>query len=164
MVHADRLALLKEHLYDPAPRSWAEPFHEAWMAAEGKEARVRLATAQAAEMAAAVPFIKPGELILGNDALCPVVTGRYGAFAYGIRYDEERLAQVRGQYPEAAGLLDEIATYWPAWFRDTGYTHPMQMHASLGYELFLEHGISGMRERVLHWGQVNLRRTPDCGP
>jgi len=164
MTHADRIELLKSHLNETVPTVWAEPFHQAWMAAEGRDPRVRLATAQAAEMAAVVPVIKPGELIIGLDALGPSVTGRYTAFEYGIRFDEGRLAQVRELHPEASPLLDEIAAYWPRWYRDTGYCPPMAMHASLAYELFLEHGIDGMRRRVEHWAGINVPGDPGCGP
>lgn len=164
MTHAERIELLKSQLNETVPTVWAEPFHEAWMAAEGSDPRVRLAAAQAAEMAAVVPVIRPGELIIGLDALHPSVTSRYTAFEYGIRFDEVRLAQVRELHPEASQLLEEIATYWPRWYRETGYCQPMEMHASLGYELFLEHGIDGMRRRVGHWAATNTPGDPECGP
>ena len=61
----DRLALLRKHLRSPITSVWAEPFHEAWMAGEGLDFRVRLARAQAAEMAAA---LKPALPRMGADA------------------------------------------------------------------------------------------------
>ena len=62
----ERIELLKAHLSEPIPGTWDEPFHRAWLAAEGDAECVRFAKAHAAEMAAVRPVIKPGELIIGN--------------------------------------------------------------------------------------------------
>ena len=44
---------------DAAEPEWSEPFHEAWLAGEGLDYPVRLARAQAAELAAARPVVRP---------------------------------------------------------------------------------------------------------
>ncbi len=164
MRHEKRLELIREHLRDPIPATWAEPFHEEWLAAEGEDERVRHARAVAAELAAADPVIKPGELVIGNNSLRPIVSGFQSAFAHGLQCDSERLAALREERPEAAELLDEIQAYWPAWLAETGYQAPMSMHATLAYELFLEHGVEGMRGRVEHWRGINVPNMPESGP
>ncbi len=161
MEHSRRIETLKASLFDPIAPVWDEPFHEAWLAAEGEEEVVRLATAQASELAAARPVIKPGEVIIGNNALRPVVTAFETTFSYGIRFDGERLAQLRTEMPEARARLDEIEAYWTRWFTETDYRQPMQMHAALAYEFFVDRGIDGMREYVQHWREVNAAERPE---
>ena len=164
MTRDERIATLKAHLADPIEPVWAEPFHEAWLAAEGDPEPLRFARAQSAELAAAVPVIKPGELIVGCNALRPVVSGFHTAFFYGIRLDEERLARLRSQHPAARDRLDAIEAYWRGWFRETEYAAPFCMHASLAYERFLELGVAGVRRYVQHWAEVNASARPESGP
>ena len=76
-------------------------------------------------VAAACPVIKPGELVIGNNALQPVISGFHTAFSYGIRLDADRLAQMREQAPEHAERLDEIESYWTRWFEEPAYPPPM---------------------------------------
>ncbi len=157
----ERIELLKAHLSEPIPGTWDEPFHRAWLAAEGDAECVRFAKAHAAEMAAVRPVIKPGELIIGNKALRPIVTGMHIAFAYGIQMDHGRLAELRESQPDAAEELDAIETYWATWMADSEYCAPMAMHAALAYELFLERGVDGMREHVRHWQAANAPKSAE---
>jgi formate C-acetyltransferase len=159
--HATRVKLLRSQLADPIEPEWDEPFHNAWMAAEGDPEVLRLAKAQAAELAAACPVIKAGEIIIGNNALRPVVTAFSTAFAHCICVDHERLRELREARPDECERLDEIEAYWTRWFADTGYQPPMLLHASLAYELFLDRGIDGMRDHVRHWRGVNVADRPE---
>jgi hypothetical protein len=156
----DRLELIRKHLKVTPPPVWAEPFHDAWTANEGVNERLRFARAQAAEMAAARPFVKPGELIVGNNALRPIVTGLPTPFASGIRLDRARLDAVRAEHPEAEARLSEVESYWTAWLADTGYLAPMAMHISLAWERALSMGIDGLRDYVEQWRQVNAATRP----
>ena len=85
----ERLEVLRKHLRESPPPVWGEPFHQAWMAGGNLDERVRFAQAQAAEMCAAKPFIKPGELVIGNNALRSAVSGLHTPFSSGIRYNRE---------------------------------------------------------------------------
>ena len=156
-----RLELLRKHLGDSAPPVWDEPFHEAWLADVNADERVRLARAQAAEMAAAKPFIKPGELIIGNNALHSAVSGRHTPFSSGVRFNREYLENIRGEYPEAESKLAEIESYWTEWMAENGQYTPMTCHASLAYELLLKMGVDGMRERVKRWRAINTATKPE---
>jgi len=115
-----RLEILREHLKDTAPAIWEEPFHEAWIAGDGLDARVRFATAQAPEMGAARPFVKPGELVIGNNALRPSVTGLPTPFRSGIYVDRAYLQTLREEHPEARSRLAEIEAYWTRWMEENG--------------------------------------------
>ncbi len=157
-----RIDLLRKHLKDTTPAVWAEPFHEAWLASQGEDARIRFARAQRAEMAAAKPVVKPGELIVGNNALRSVVTGLPTAFRSGIFFDRAALDSARTEHPAGAGQLAEIASYWEQWTAENGAYAPMAMHASLGYEIPLTLGLDGMREKVQHWRGLNTATRPDC--
>ena len=157
-----RLELLRKHLRGPAPVAWAEPFHEAWLAGQGDDDPVRFARAQCAEMAAAVPFIKPGELIIGNNALRSVVTGLPTAFRSGVFFDRGALAAAPGQHSASATQINEIAAYWEQWTAENAAYTPMAMHASLGYEIPLTLGLDGMREKVRHWLDANVPARPEC--
>ena len=159
-----RIELLRAHLFDPIRVERGEPFHEAWLAAEGEDPRVRLARAQAAELAAARPFIKPGELVIGNDALRAAVSGRSSAFASGVVLHRDILAEHRNEHPAERAALDAMETYWDTWLAENRYEPPMLMHASLGYERFLALGINGVREYVRQWKDTNAAERPDAGP
>ena len=126
-----RLEILRAHLRDSAPLIWGEPFHEAWLSGAGLDERVRLARAQAAEMAAVRPFVKPGELIIGNKALRSVVSGLPKTFVTGIQFDQEYLHILRREHPESAARLDEIETYWTPWMAENDQYRPLTCHASL---------------------------------
>ena len=157
-----RLELLRQHLRDPAPAAWAEPFHEAWLASEGEDDRVRFARAQRAEMAAAKPFIKPGELIVGNNALRSTVTGLPTAFRSGVSFDKAALGPARDEHPAGAAKLAEIESYWEPWTAANAAFTPMAMHASLGYEIPLTLGLDDMREKVRRWRDTNVAARPEC--
>ncbi len=144
----DRTDTLRVSLATPVEPVWAEPFHEAWLEAEGAPLCLRFARGLAAELAAARAVVKPGELIVGNNALAPVVSGIASAFHKGIRFDRERLEQLRAERPEARATLDALEDYWTSWYRDNDYASPMAMHAALAYERFVERGIGGVRAYV----------------
>ena len=156
-----RLEILRKHLSDSVPPIWDEPFHEAWIAGEGSDPRVRFARAQAAEMAAAKPFVKPGELIIGNNALRPVVTGLPTPFRSGVYFDRAYAQTLVEEHPEAVA---EIESYWTKWMEENGQYTPMTCHASLAYELVLAMGVEGMREHVKRWRDMNTTARPECGP
>jgi formate C-acetyltransferase len=164
MHNRERMQLLKAHLRERPAGVWAEPFHEAWLAAEGDPLPLRLARAQAAEMAAARPFVKPGELIVGNDALAPVVTSRASAFSPGIVLHGDRLSELRQSHPERRAELDAIESYWKGWFAENRYEPPMLMHAALDYGRFLEMGVDGLRRYVEGWKAKNAAARPECAP
>ena len=159
-----RIELLRAHMKDSHPPVWAEPFHEAWIAGEGMDDRGRFAQAQAAEMAASKPFVKPGELIVGNNSLRCIVTGLPTAFRSGVIFDKAYLQTVREAHPEAEAKLARLEAYWDAWLADNGQYTPMVMHASLGYERALTMGLDGMRDYVKHWRDANSAARPECGP
>ena len=159
-----RVEVLRAHLEDSPPPVWGEPFHEAWIAGEGVADRIRFAQAQAAEMAAAKPFVKPGELIIGNNSLRCIVTGLPTAFRSGVLFDKSYLQTVRSAHPEAEAALAEIQSYWDKWLAENGQYTPMAMHASLGYERALAMGLDGMREYVEHWRDANAAARPECRP
>jgi formate C-acetyltransferase len=145
-------------------RDWAEPFHDAWAAGEGPDPRLRLARAQAAEMAAARPFVRPAELIVGNNALRPVITSLPSPFASGIRMDLARLAELRRDRPEAGERLAAIEAYWTAWLGEYREYAPMTCHASLAWERALEPGLDGLRDEVRKWAAIHRGGPDDCGP
>ena len=160
----DRLALLRSQLKEPGPTVWDEPFYEAWKAGAGLDGRVRLARAQAAEMAGARPFVKPGELIIGNNGLRSALTGLPAAFSSGLQFSDKRFQQLRDDHPEAHAKLDEIQTFWTAWHAENAPYTPMAMHASLAYEIPLTLGVDGLREQVRHWRVINAGARPACEP
>ena len=157
-----RLEVLRKHLRESAPPVWGEPFHEAWMAGVNLDKCVCLAQAQAAEMSAAKPFIKPGELIIGNNALRSAVSGLHTPFSSGIRFNREYLQEIKNEHPEAESKLAEIDSYWTKWMAENGQYAPMTCHASLAYERLLKMGVDGMREYVRHWHAKNTATKPDC--
>ncbi len=157
-----RLELLRKHLTESASPVWGEPFHSSWMAGINLDGRVRLAQAQAAEMCAAKPFIKPGELIIGNNALRSAVSGLHTPFSSGIRFDREYLQGLRNEHPEAEHLLAEIDSYWTKWMSENGQYAPLTCHASLAYERLLTMGVGGMREYVKRWRITNTAIEPGC--
>jgi len=156
-----RNGILKRHLKDAADPIWAEPFHDSWMAGEGVDFRARFARAQAAEMAAAEPYLKPGELVIGNNALRPVVTGIPNAFRTGVGVDWEYLQALREERPEDEGKLAAIGDYWKPWMEENGPYLPMTCHASLAYERVIDLGIDGMREHVQRHAECNTRERPE---
>lgn len=159
-----RLDILRETLAArPAP-IWDEPFHTAWLAGLGLDPAVRFAQAQAAEMAAARPFIKPGELIIGNNALHPIVTGMPTPYRTGIYYDRRRLDELKCERPDAAVRLAEIESYWNAWMADNSQYLPMTCHSAPAYHLVLELGVDGLRQRVNQWRHINTAVRPQCEP
>jgi len=132
------------------------------MANEGVDPRIRFARAQAAEMAAAEPFVRPGELVIGNNAVQSVVSGVPRSFGGGIRFDKALLQALRAERPDAAAKLREIEAYWEKWLADNRDYAAMTCHASLAWELPLELGLDGMREWVRGWKGVNTASRPEC--
>ena len=160
----ERLTVIREHLKEwPAP-VWAEPFHNAWTANVGVDERLRFARAQAAEMAAARPFIKPGELIIGNNAVRSIVRGLPTPFASGIRFDRPTLEELRRERPDAGAKLTEVESYWASWFADTGYVAPMAMHISLDWGRVLSLGIDGLRGHVERRRHERVAQRRECDP
>ncbi|MBN2301820.1 MAG: hypothetical protein JXN60_04820 [Lentisphaerae bacterium] len=158
---ADRLELLKSHLFDPVPSVWLEPFHESWIGSGDINHYIRMARAHASEMSAAQPFICPGEIIIGNDSLKSVVHGRGGA---GIHFDREYLEQLKIERPDEAALLREIEDYWPSWLTANQPHGPIATHAPAGYEMALELGLDGLRDFVNDCREINVRAKPDMEP
>lgn len=162
---AARLDLIRAGLNSAGSPVWDEPFHEAWVSqSPGTDRRIRLARAQAAEMANVRPFIKAGELIVGNCALRSFVSCLPAKWVAGIRLDMPLFDKMLEEHPDRGPRLREIKTYWNSWMAENEYLSPMQMHASLAYDRILEAGVEGMREQVLHWRAINAAGRPDCGP
>ncbi len=158
----ERLELLQEHLRDPGPTVWSEPFYEAWLASEGLSNVIRFAQSQSAEMAAAKPFIKPGELIIGNNALRSIITGSPSPFGTGMRFQGQYIESRLDEEPESQPEIAEIEAYWAKWQSEGGQYTPMTCHASLAYEIPLTIGLDGMREHVKHWRGINTATEPGC--
>jgi pyruvate-formate lyase len=158
----ERLELLKEHLRDPGPTIWREPFYKTWIAGEGLSNAIRLAKSQSAEMAAARPFVKPGELIIGNNALRSVITGLPSPFGTGMRFQGHYIQSRLDEDPESQSEIDEIESFWAKWQSENGQYTPMTCHASLAYEIPLTVGLDGMREHVKYWRGINTPIKPDC--
>lgn len=158
----ERLELLLKYLRDSIPTIWGEPFYEAWIAGEGLDRRIRFAQSQAAEMAAVKPFIKPGELIIGNNNLRSILTGLPSPFRTGARFEGWYLDSLLNEHPEARSKVTEIESYWKSWEAENGQYTPMTCHASLAYEIALNMGVDGMRKHVRHWRGINTAIRPDC--
>ena len=160
---AERLELIREHLKEPVEPVWREPFHETWLECEGLDFPVRFARAQAAEMAAIAPFVKPGELVIGNNALRSLVSGLPTAFQTGIRFCRDQLEPLRSLHPEGEPRLKEIEKYWSNWCAENSQFLPFTCHASLAWERGLAMGIDGMREYAEGCREMNAEK-PECGP
>ena len=158
----ERLEILRKYLRESVPPVWGEPFHEAWMAGINLDERVRFAQAQAAEMSAAKPVIKPGELIIGNNALHSAVSALHTPFSSGIRFNRDYLSEIRNEHPEAESKLAEIDSYWTKWMLENSQYTPMTCHASLAYERLLTLGVDGMREYVERWRNTNTAIKQAC--
>jgi pyruvate-formate lyase len=157
----DRIELLKQHLFEGLPPVWEEPFHVAWLAAEGQDLRVQQARAMAAEMAAARPFVKPGELLIGHNRLCPVVTMTASPFGNGLRLNHEWAQELRARGAEEAARVDGILAYWERWLAEHPRCRPMTCHASLAYERVVEWGLDGLGAYVAQWRERNVGQRPE---
>ena len=146
---------------EPEP-IWAEPFHEAWMANEGCEYRIRLARSQAAELAAARPSVRAGELVVGDNRLHSMVTAMSRPFGNCIRVDDSRAEELRQQHPDRAHGIDTMLSYWREWLAQNPSRIGMTCHASPAYERILELGIDGLRAYVEEWQEQNIRQRPEC--
>lgn len=145
-------------------RQLHEPFHAAFAAHEHEDLRIRLAQAQAAEMAAVQPVIHPGELIIGGDALRPIVTGRATPFGNRIRIDAERARELAEDHPALAPRIAAIMDYWQNMAERGEIPGGLTCHASLAWERVLEMGLDGLREYVQrHREQITARR-PETDP
>lgn len=158
----ERLELLQEHLRKSGPTVWDEPFYEAWLAGEGLSRSMRFAQSQAAEMAAAKPYIKPGELIIGNNALRSIITGLPSPFGTGMRFQGHYVESRLHEEPDSQPEIAEMESYWAKWQSEGGQYTPMTCHASLAYEIPLTMGLDGMRRHVKHWHRINTSIKPDC--
>jgi len=132
------------------------------MANEGCEHRIRLAHSQAAELAAAHPHVRPGELVVGGDRLHPIVTARSQPFGNCIRVDGSRAEQLKGLYPERTSEIDAMLSYWRDWLAQNPDRIGMTCHASPAYERILDLGIDGLRSYVEEWRARNVPRRPEC--
>jgi formate C-acetyltransferase len=157
-----RTDVIREHLRESAQPVWEEPFHEAWMAGEGLDFPVRFARAQAAEMAAAKPCVKPGELVIGNNALQSLVNGLPTPFQTGIRHNRQNLQPLITAYPESEARLKAVDAYWGKWMSENSQYLPITCHASLAWERALSMGLDGMREYVEGCRAVNVAARPGC--
>jgi len=158
----DRIETLKSHLFDHVDTIWAEPFYDSFRANEGMDYRLRLAHAQAEESKSAKPFIKQSELIIGNNALCSVMVGVPSPFGTGIRFLGWRRGSIVSSHPESESKIAEIEQYWNDWSSKNGQSLPMTCHAALAYERIISMGISGMKDYVRHWKEINTASNPDC--
>ncbi|MDQ1328915.1 MAG: hypothetical protein QG641_2201 [Candidatus Poribacteria bacterium] len=159
----NRLDTIREHLNATEKTIMSEPFSDAWRASEGLDELIQFATAQSAEMASVKPFIKHGELIIGNNALRSVLTGMPYPFGTGVHLSGYGKSLIE-EHPESASKIAEIESYWNDWWKENGKYAPLTCHASLAYERILTMGISGMREYVKHWREINVASRPDCAP
>ena len=157
----NRIELLIKHLREPVPIVWDEPFYEAWIDGEGLDYTIRFAKSQAAEMAKVMPFIKPSELIIGNNTLRSIMTGLPSPFATGMRFEGWYLETLLRECPEAKPKVAEIESYWKNWHTNNSDRSPMTCHASLAYEIPLTIGIDGMKDYVKHWKNFNTPIKPD---
>jgi len=160
----NRLDTIKEHLNATVKTVWAEPFYEAWRAGEGLDDHIRFAQAQSAEMASVKPFIKPDELIIGNNALRSFMTGMPYPFGTGVHINGWDKQSLINDHPESESKIAEIESYWNEWQKENGKYTPLTCHVSLAYERILTMGISGMKEYVRHWREINVAARPDCAP
>lgn len=158
----NRLETIKKNLNKSCETIWSEPFYEAWRATEGLDECLRFAYGQFAEMSAAKPYIKPGELIIGNNALRSILTGLPTPFRTGIRFEDWYRHTLINDHPESESKIKEIESYWNEWVKENGKYTPMTCHASLAYERILTMGISGMRKYIWHWREINTALKPDC--
>ncbi|MBD3184026.1 hypothetical protein GF312_17210 [Candidatus Poribacteria bacterium] len=160
----ERLAIIREYLREPGPVAWGETFYETWIENEGSDRRIQFARSQAAEMSGAKPFIKPGELVIGNNALRSIITGLPSPFGTGMRFQGHHAESLLKDFPESQGKVTEIESFWNEWNSENGQYAPMTCHASLAYEIPLTLGLDGMREYVKHWRGINGPSNPDCIP
>lgn len=158
----ERLELLKEHLRDSGPTAWDEPFYSTWLENESHSNPVRFAKSQSAEMAAAKPFIKSGELVIGNNALKSIITGLPSPFGTGMRFQGHYIQSRLDEDPESQSEIAEIESFWSEWHAENGQYTPMTCHASLAYEIPLTIGLDGMKEHVKYWRSINISIKPDC--
>ncbi len=149
----------------PIPATgWCEPFHEAWLAHEQDDARVRLAYARAAELAAARPVIAPGELIIGGDALAPLVSGRATPFGNHIRLYPDRAPAIKQAHPELAPQVDDLVAYWQQWLAAHPAGPGLTCHASLAYGRVLALGLDGLKDYVVQWRDRQVAAAPEKAP
>lgn len=166
-------ALLDEQPPEPTSPAWFarvepgpldEPFHEAWMANPEADRRVRLARAQAAELADPRPVVHPAELVVGSDAPSRIVSCRATPFGNHVRLNLPRAELVKAEYPEAAARVDEIVAYWQQWLGGNQHWYGLTCHIALGYERVLAEGLEGLRGHVERWREANVPARPEVAP
>lgn len=170
----ERVALLRERLErqppEPTSPAWFaradsgpldEPFHEAWMMHEGADPRVRLARAQAAELASPQPVVHPAELIVGSDAPSRIVSCRTTPFGNHVRLNLPRAELLRAEYPDEAARVDEIVAYWQQWLAENPHWMGLTCHIALGYDRVMAVGLDGLRAHVERWRDANAPAGPE---
>lgn len=145
-----------------AAAAWHEPFHEAWLAHEHADPRLRLAYAQAAELAAVQPVIMPGELIVGGVTRASVVSLQAVRYSDHIDLDVTRAAALKAARPELAERVDGLLDYWQRWMGENRAGPGLTCHASLAYERVLEWGLDGLAAYVAMWRDRQAPQRPDC--
>ncbi|MEW6749683.1 MAG: pyruvate formate lyase family protein [Candidatus Latescibacterota bacterium] len=151
-------------LAQPFESVWSEAFHEAWMAGEGLDYRLRFARAQAADLAAVCPVVRPEELILGGDRRRSIVTQRPPGGTGSVTVDTRLAEELKERHPDQAGRIDGIVAYWQGWLAQNPDRIGLTCHTSLAYERVVELGIDGLRRYVQEWRDRNAPLRPDCGP
>ena len=139
-----------------------EPFHKAWCANETVDFRLRLARAQAAELAAAAPVVKPAELIIGDWGTSPIISARATPFGNGIRLNLDRAGELKRQTPTRSREIDRTVAYWQVWLANNPDRQPLTCHAALAYNRVLELGLDGLRQYVTAWRARNTADHPQC--
>lgn len=134
------------------------------MAAEGEDFRLRLAAAQAAELAAAKPVVCPGELIAGDNRLRSLVTAAARPFGNHVRLELGLVDETVARHPECAGQIREMIAYWTDWLGRNADRLGMTCHASLGYERILDMGVDGLRRHVADWRDRTIGDRPEAAP
>jgi formate C-acetyltransferase len=171
-VLTPREHLLLAERHAPIALTWAEPFHQAWMAHADAPRPLRLARAIRAQWGHSRPVIREHELVIGRFGIQSCVSwSEYGA----VRFDGalwQRLRQEHEGDAEARGLLDEIRTEWEGRdfaglvYRDwqalglSGFIPgsglgPWPGHACQEYRILLELGAVGLRERIARGQAAN---------
>jgi formate C-acetyltransferase len=158
--------------HEPVALTWAEPFHEAWVANADAPRPLRLARAIRAQWRKSRPVIKPDELVLGRFGIqSTVLWSEYGA----LRFDAglwHRLMDDSSTTPDQRTLLEAIRAEWGGNdFAGLVYREWKRLglsgripgsglgawpgHACQQYRLFLDLGAVGMRERIARAREAN---------
>jgi len=133
-----------------------EPFHDTWMANEGKPFDIRLALSQAAWRSSVRPAAEPHQLIAGSLLPQSIIHYAAGVFTWDFILNEELVPlHPKGQ---------EIASYWKEYLANRPprgkYENPsdafyhtfqifhMSCHSTMDFSMVMEGGINGLRDKV----------------